>query len=172
MSKQIAVVWPAHYEDARVYLWGFGLYAAGTAALGIIQPQTVLKMLGPALYAAEKYLGVPPTHAPITVEEWKANAFAYAFTIAIGAIYTILGGPFWNRGGKVFLEAGLFTRIIFISVVYTLCFLTPYGSSLGFVIATNDLIAVFLTKRALKASWGDLVHGRKVKQVVIDGSAE
>ncbi|CAL1707721.1 unnamed protein product [Somion occarium] len=171
MSKQVAVAWPAHYEDARIYIWGFGVYASGTAALAICKPHIVFKLVEPPLYVADKYLGIAPVHPPVTIEEFRANAFAWAFVFAIGGIYLVFGGPFWNRGGKMLLEAGLFTRLIYVVTVYALCFFTEYGTNLAFVVATSDLLSVLLTKRALKASWVDLIFGRKVKQVPVGNSS-
>lgn len=89
--------------------------------------------------------------------------------------------PRWScfRGGRVSsLGAGcchispvlhafrLWTRLMYISASYWFCFFTPYGSSLLFLVATNDIISVLLTKWIIGKSWIELVRsGAKIVSV-------
>lgn len=48
---------------------------------------------------------------------------------------------------------------MYVSAAYWFCLFTPYGSSLLFLVATNDVISVLITKCVIGNRWMDLVRG-------------
>lgn len=165
MSTEV-VIYPTSYDSVRLSLFLFALYGIFTSLVGVLSPALLQKILGPALQLIESATGLPPFKVPTTPNEHMVNTFSFTFSMGIGWIYFIYSGPLWHRGGRVFVEGGLWTRLMYISVAFWFCLFTPYGSSLLFLVAVNDVISVFLTKWAIGKSWIELIRGGAETKVV------
>lgn len=153
-----AVVWPKKYDAGRKWILLHAVYSIAASTIGALHPDIVMKMNESLLALIEEYTGLP--RVPIeTPEQQQLLVYASAFSVGIGSIYLLYGGPWWNHGGKVLVEGSFWTRFMYILASLAFCFLTPYGSSLLFSIAAIDFVSIFLLKWAVGLTWANLFHG-------------
>ncbi|KAI0790618.1 hypothetical protein C8Q75DRAFT_806023 [Abortiporus biennis] len=154
-----ALVFPPEYDDARPWLIGHALYGVAGGILSLLWGDIMIASMNPMLRLIEAITGLArfQTNHP---ESHELFAVGLAFSIAIGSIYLLCSGPFWNVGGKILVEGSIIGRLIFAIVSFTFCFSTPYGSSLLFLTATLDVISTLALKRKLRITWYDLLYGK------------
>ncbi|OCH85127.1 hypothetical protein OBBRIDRAFT_798490, partial [Obba rivulosa] len=160
MSRPVeAVIYPAVYEKGRLYVKAFGVYAVVTSLIGIAMPSTMIRVFNPFLKVIEDALHLPTPSANVTPEQHAFYALAFTFTLAIGGIYATSAWPLWERGGKLLVEVGLWTRLIFAAASWSFCLFTPYGTSFLFLISSIDLLSALLTMWGLGIGFPHIIRG-------------
>lgn len=144
--EESALVFPARCNRGRPWLLLVGIGAMVVGSSLLWAPS--LFMDNPFIRLLERITHLPHVPVPATPDEQRPITAYGILIFAMGSVYFLEAGPFWNTGGKSFIELSLLGRCTGAALITFVCFFTNQGSSMLFIIVVIDMTFALITRLA------------------------
>ncbi|KAL4253492.1 hypothetical protein ABKN59_002148 [Abortiporus biennis] len=154
------IVYPTGLGRARICCQLYGLFMMSCSLIAVYNFGGLLTFVqfGTAETPSQSTFRLTPSEEDRNTQMTKTFASSVGFTL--GFLHFLYTGLLWERGGKAFVEYGIWSHIVLATMACLICLLNFGRYHLLLLIAMSEIGWYFATKRAADMSLKELIEGR------------